>query len=160
VWIGLAADNRYPPCMNPSFVNEGGTVFAADSLPELAEQIGVDAAGLAKTVADFNAAVEAGSLEALSPPRATDKFQPNAIRTAPFHAIQLCAGMTYTMGGVMIDRNSQVLHDDGAPVAGLYAAGSATGGIEGGPSAAYIGGLSKAVITGLRAAEHISNLKG
>lgn len=160
VWTGLAADNRYPPCMNPSFVNEGGTVFAADSLAELAGQIGVDAAGLAKTVADFNAAVEAGSPEALSPPRSTKKFQPNALRTAPFHAIQLCAGMTYTMGGVMIDRNSRVLHDDGAPVAGLYAAGSATGGIEGGPSAAYIGGLSKAVITGLRAAEHISNLKG
>jgi fumarate reductase flavoprotein subunit len=159
VWTGLAADNRYPPCMNPSFVNEGGTVFAADSLAELAGQIGVDAEGLAKTVADFNAAVDANSIDTLSPPRATDKFQPSTIRAAPFHAIQLCAGMTYTMGGVAIDRDAQVLRDDGAPIAGLYAAGSATGGIEGGPSAAYIGGLSKAVVTGLRAAEHIANLK-
>ncbi len=41
-------------------------------------------------------------------------------------------------------------------IEGLYAAGSATGGTEGGPNAAYIGGLSKAVITGLRAAGAIA----
>ncbi|MGY8961049.1 MAG: FAD-binding protein, partial [Alphaproteobacteria bacterium] len=90
------------------------------------------------------------------PPRATDKFQPVAIRTAPYHAIQLCAGITYTMGGVSIDEDSCVQSTDGGAIKGLYAAGSATGGIEGGPHAAYIGGLSKAVITGLRAAEHIA----
>lgn len=156
VWTGLAADNRYPPCMNPAFVNEGGTVYAADSLDELAGMIGVDAAGLAKTVADYNAAVESQSMDKLDPPRATDKFRPRAILAAPFHAIQLCAGITYTMGGVAIDRDSRVLRDGGAAIDGLYAAGSSTGGIEGGPHAAYVGGLSKAVITGMRAAEHIA----
>lgn len=156
VWTGLAADNRYPPCMNPAFVNEGGTVYAADSLDELAGMIGVDADGLAKTVADYNAAVESGAMDTLTPPRATDKFRPRAILLAPFHAIKLCAGMTYTMGGVAIDRDSRVLREGGAVIDGLYAAGSSTGGIEGGPRAAYVGGLSKAVITGLRAAEHIA----
>jgi fumarate reductase flavoprotein subunit len=156
VWTGLAADNRYPPCMNPAFVNEGGTVYAADSLDELAGKIGADSAGLSKTVADYNAAVESGAMDALDPPRATDKFRPRAILTAPFHAIQLCAGITYTMGGVAIDRDSRVLRDGGDAIGGLYAAGSSTGGIEGGPHAAYIGGLSKAVITGMRAAEHVA----
>ena len=41
-------------------------------------------------------------------------------------------------------------------IAGLYAAGSSTGGFEGGPNAAYIGGLSKAIVTGMRAAESIA----
>ena len=60
------------------------------------------------------------------------------------------------MGGVAIDRDSRVLRDGGDAIGGLYAAGSSTGGIEGGPHAAYIGGLSKAVITGMRAAEHVA----
>jgi fumarate reductase flavoprotein subunit len=156
VWTGLAADNRYPPCMNPSFVTEGGTVFEASDLVELASLIGVDPGGLTQTVSAFNGAVDSDAMGALTPPRATDKFQPVAIRTAPYHAIQLCAGITYTMGGVSIDEDSCVQSTDGGAIKGLYAAGSATGGIEGGPHAAYIGGLSKAVITGLRAAEHIA----
>jgi fumarate reductase flavoprotein subunit len=156
VWTRLAADNRYPPCMNPSFVKEGGTVFEANDLAELAGLINVDPDGLAQTVSAFNTAVSSDAMGALTPLRATDKFQPVAIRKSPFHAIQLCAGITYTMGGVSIDEDSRVQSTDGAAIEGLYAAGSATGGIEGGPHAAYIGGLSKAVITGLRAAEHIA----
>jgi hypothetical protein len=37
---------------------------------------------------------------------------------------------------------------------GLYAVGGSGGGIEGGPKAGYIGGLAKAFVTGLMAAEH------
>ena len=50
VWNGLAADNRYPPCMNPAFVNEGGTVYEADSLEALAAQINVPGEALAMTL--------------------------------------------------------------------------------------------------------------
>jgi fumarate reductase flavoprotein subunit len=156
VWTGLAADNRYPPCMNPSFVKEGGTVFEANDLRELARLIGVDPDGLAQTVSAFNDAVGRDAMGDLTPPRATDKFQPVEIGKPPYHAIQLCAGITYTMGGLSIDEDSRVLATEGGAIKGLYGAGSATGGIEGGPYAAYIGGLSKAVITGLRAAEHIA----
>ena len=39
----------------------------------------------------------------------------------------------------------------GTPIAGLYAAGSCTGGLEGGPMAGYLGGLGKALTTGYRA---------
>lgn len=60
------------------------------------------------------------------------------------------------MGGLAIDAESRVLDQNQAAIAGLHAAGSATGGIEGGPNAAYLGGLSKGVITGLRAAQSIA----
>ena len=156
VWNGLAADNRYPPCMNPAFVNEGGTVYEADSLETLAAQINVPGEALAMTVATFNNALEGGVLASLDPIRTTDVVPAHPIQTPPFHAIELCAGITYTMGGLAIDAQSRALNTAGAPIAGLYAAGSATGGIEGGPNAAYLGGLSKAVITGLRAAECIA----
>jgi hypothetical protein len=42
----------------------------------------------------------------------------------------------------------------GAPIKGLYAVGTPVAGLEGGPRAGYVGGLSKAFILGLLAAEH------
>ncbi|MBO90083.1 MAG: hypothetical protein CMP14_11220 [Rickettsiales bacterium] len=159
VWNGLAADNRYPPCMNPAFVNEGGTVYAEDSLEALGKQIGIPGEMLAATVADYNEALDNGTLENLEPIRTADAVPAHPIKTAPFHAIELCAGITYTMGGLAIDDRCRVLDTNGLPIPGLHAAGSATGGIEGGPNVAYLGGLSKAVITGLRAAEHIAKYR-
>lgn len=152
VWNGLAADNRYPPCMNPVFVKAGGTVLEADNLESLAQLAGVSAEGLAKTVVDHNAAI-AGTGGALQPTRTTNRFKPQPIATAPYRAISICAGITYTMGGVAIDADSRVRHRDGGVISGLFAVGSASGGMEGGPNAVYLGGLAKAVITGLRAAE-------
>ncbi|MEC7396576.1 MAG: FAD-binding protein, partial [Pseudomonadota bacterium] len=130
--------------------------YEADSLETLAAQINVPGEALAMTVAEFNNALEGGALASLDPIRTTDVVPAHPIQTPPFHAIELCAGITYTMGGLAIDAQSRALDTAGAPIAGLYAAGSATGGIEGGPNAAYLGGLSKAVITGLRAAECIA----
>lgn len=152
VWNGLAADNRYPPCMNPVFVKAGGTVLEAGDLGSLAQMAGISAEGLAKTVADHNAAVT-GTGGAWQPARTTNRFKPQPIAKAPYRAISICAGITYTMGGVAIDADSRVQHRDGGVISGLFAVGSASGGMEGGPNAAYLGGLAKAVVTGLRAAE-------
>jgi len=151
VWNGIAADNRYPPCMNPTFVNAGGTVLEAGDIAGLANAAGVDADGLAATVAAYNAAIAGGP--ALDPARSALRFKPEPILKPPFRAIQLAAGITYTMGGVAIDAASRVERADGGVLPGLYAAGSASGGMEGGADAAYLGGLAKAVVTGLKAAE-------
>ena len=151
VWNGLAADNRYPPCMNPVFVNAGGTVLEAPDLATLAQKAGVSADGLSATVAAYNGAIESGAAQ--TPARTVSKFTPQPIATPPFRAIPICAGITYTMGGIAIDRDSRVQAQAGGAIPGLFAAGSASGGMEGGPTAAYLGGLTKAVITGLRAAE-------
>jgi fumarate reductase flavoprotein subunit len=48
-----------------------------------------------------------------------------------------------------------VLDTAGAPIDGLYAVGCASGGLEGGQTKGYVGGLVKSSVTGLRAAEHI-----
>lgn len=156
VWTGIAADNRYPPCMNPSFVSVGGTVLEAGDLAGLAAIIGVPADALAETVARYNDGVRDGEPGRLTPPRSSDRQEPQPIVAPPFHAIQVCAGITYTMGGIAIDDQARVLREEGGAVPGLYAVGSSSGGMEGGARAAYLGGLAKAVITGLRAAEAIA----
>ena len=81
---------------------------------------------------------------------------PLPIEKAPFYAIPLCCGITATMGGVSIDADCRALRADGSAIPGLYAAGSTVAGIEGGANAAYMGGLSKAFIFGLLAAETIA----
>ena len=144
--------------MNPAFVKEGGTVFSADTLDDLAEQINMPGEALNATVKSYNAALDNGTTGELSPLRTADVVPALPIQTAPFHAIEVCAGITYTMGGIAIDDASRVLDVEDRPVPGLFAAGSATGGIEGGPNAAYLGGLTKAVITGRRAANAIANV--
>jgi fumarate reductase flavoprotein subunit len=92
----------------------------------------------------------------LRPGRTATRYPPFPIEKAPFLAIPVCAGITYTMGGIAIDTHGRVKHRDGGVIGGLYAAGSATGGIEGGRLAGYIGGLSKAATFGFRAAEHVA----
>lgn len=78
----------------------------------------------------------------------------------PYFAIPLCAGITNTMGGIAVDAEARVKRYGGGTIDGLYAAGSATGGLEGGPQVAYVGGLMKAVVLGLLAAEHVCRERG
>jgi len=75
-------------------------------------------------------------------------------------AIPLAVGITYTMGGVRIDGRSRVLRSDGAAIAGLYAAGATTGGLEGGPRSTYLGGLVKAGTQALAAAADLAAALG
>ncbi|HSV77976.1 MAG TPA: FAD-binding protein, partial [Ramlibacter sp.] len=92
--------------------------------------------------------------------RSSDQTKPHAIRSLPLMAIPICPGITYTMGGIDIDANAQVLDTGGNPIPGLFAAGATTGGIEGGQNAVYIGGLIKAGSFGLLAAERVAALEG
>lgn len=153
IWAERGTFNLMPP--NPAFMEAGGKVFIAGSLAELAAQSGIDGAGLAAEVQRYNAAVDAGKTGELDPARSTAKYQAYPIRQAPFYAFPVCPGITYTMGGISIDADCRVLDANGQAIAGLYAAGCATGGLEGGPKTGYVGGLVKSSVTGLRAAEHI-----
>ena len=91
----------------------------------------------------------------LSPPRRSDRYRAWPIRTAPFYAMPICAAITNTMGGIVVDGNGAVLDQSDTPMPGLFAAGSTVGGLDGGPNAGYVGGLIKATIA-LRAAEAIA----
>lgn len=141
---------------NPLLASIGAAVHRANSLAELAGVAGLPADALANTVDRYNQALAAGMPAALDPPRTTLPMPAQPISKAPFYAVPLVSGITATMGGVRIDMGCRVLRRDEQPISGLYAAGSTVAGLEGGPSAIYMGGLSKAFIFGLLAAESIA----
>jgi fumarate reductase flavoprotein subunit len=111
------------------------------------------------TLAQYNRALAEGSLQTLPTPRSV-KVEPLPIVQAPLMAIPICPGITYTMVGIDIDAQAQVLDANATPIPGLFAAGATTGGLEGGKDSAYIGGLIKSGSFGLLAAERIASLEG
>jgi len=154
MWETAGKAAQIPP--NPELIAGGGTLHRADSLEGLGRIAGID--NLAATVASYNAALRDG--RPLLPPRSSRGGAAKPIETAPFFAIPICAGITNTMGGIAIDGHGRVKRPDGSIIPGLYAAGGATGGLEGGGAVGYVGGLIKACLFGLRAAEHATVRKG
>ena len=153
IWDGPPGRGHVQP-PNPLVVEAGGTLHRADTVAELAAKIGLSPQRLSDAVGEYNKAIEAGTLQSLSPPRGTETA-PWPIRTPPFYAMPICAAITNTMGGIIVDGDGAVLDENDTPIPGLFAAGSTVGGLDGGPHAGYVGGLIKAVI-GLRAAEKIA----
>ena len=93
--------------------------YVADSLSDLAAQLGIPEGELERTVETWNASCDAGFDGAFYRPAST--LTP--IRTAPFYA-QLCVPtMLSTNGGPQRNASGQVLHVEGEPIEGLYAAG-------------------------------------
>jgi len=101
----------------------------AQSLTELARALGLDAAALARTVGDYNAACRPGSFDhtvlddcgttELTPPKS---HWARPIDTAPFYAYPLRPGITFTYLGLKVDAQAAV-HFAGVPSPNLYAAG-------------------------------------
>ncbi len=152
IWKEVGQGAPYLP--NTYIEREGGTVHRADTLDALALRAGLPGDALRKTVAAHNAALEQHDFGLVSPPRSVKASPPRPIAVPPFLAVPICPGITNTMGGIAVDGDGQVRHSGGSVIAGLYAAGAAIGGLEGGAEVGYVGGLIKAVVFGLRAAEH------
>lgn len=155
IWAGPGGAFLLPP--NPALERLGATIHREDDLEALASKLGMQSRTLAQTVRDYNAAISSGHPETLAPRRtvrlATLATAPSPINGPGFLAIPLCAGITYTMGGIVIDADGRALDEQHRPIPGLYAAGATTGGIEGGANAGYVGGLAKAAVFGMRSAE-------
>jgi len=119
-----------------------GAVYRAPTLAELAEQVGIDSAALAKTVARFNEFAATGKDEDFGRgDSAYDRYygdprqRPNpclaALRQAPFYAVRIVPGDLGTKGGLRTDERARVLREDGTPIAGLYAAGNSSAAVMG-----------------------------
>ncbi|HZS36126.1 MAG TPA: FAD-dependent oxidoreductase [Polyangia bacterium] len=114
----------------------------AQTIGELAEKIGVDSKGLTATVERFNGFAKSGvdsefgrgaSLYDHFYGDLDQKPNPNlgTVEKAPFYALQVHPGAIGTKGGARVDSRARVLHVNGAPIAGLYAAGNVMAGITG-----------------------------
>lgn len=105
----------------PALVGRRSGVFRAERLEELAAAAGIDAAGLAATVAEFNAAVGRGGSDVLG-----RRLFPRPIAEPPFYAVQNHGINLISFGGVDVDAGLAVVGPHG-PVQGLYAVGELLG---------------------------------
>ena len=104
---------------------EMGTAFQADSIEELAEQIGAPADVLKASVERYNELCAAGE--------DTD-FNKDAqflyqVAEPPFYSTKVGACLLTIVGGVKVDRNLQCLDGENQPIEGLYAVGNASGSV-------------------------------
>ena len=108
----------------------------SDSIDGLADGLGVDVQGLVRTVEQFNAAVQPGEFapaaldgkrtEGIDPPKSNWALP---LDTPPYAGFAVTCGITFTFGGLRIDRNAQVLDTEDRPMPGLFAAGELVGGL-------------------------------
>ena len=126
----------------------GGRAGLAEDLDELAclpEEWGYRGDAIRDGVKRFNERVAAGL--ATAPGRELD---PLALDEPPYYVIETVPALTFPFHGVRIDDRARVLTENGAPLTGLLAAGSDTGGLW---HRAYAGGIASALVFGLTAAD-------
>ncbi len=139
----------------------------AESVPKLAEVMGVDVPALVSTVAAFNRAAGRGgtfrpdvlddcSTAGLTPPKSHWAIP---LDTPPFFAYPLRPGITFTYLGVAVNERAQVLTTGGSPLPHVYAAGECVAGNI--LTRGYLGGLGLTIgtvvgrIAGREAAGHV-----
>ena len=108
----------------------------ADTIPALAAALGIDPEGLARTVREFNDAVQPGGFDptALDGKRTLDIDPPKSnwalpLDTPPYVGYAVTCGITFTFGGLKIDEQARVLDSNDRPIPSLYAAGELVGGL-------------------------------
>ena len=106
---------------------KAGTLFRADTLEDLAKQVGMDPDILVQTIKTYNEDVDKGE---------DPEFHKNVFglkcEVAPFYATPRKPAIHHTMGGLVIDTKAHVLNKDGKIIDGLYSAGENAGGIHAG----------------------------
>ncbi|MBI4984229.1 MAG: FAD-binding protein [Rhodocyclales bacterium] len=145
----------------------GDFVFKANTLEELARQMGVDPAGLADSVGRNNQYADTGvDLDFHRGENAYDTYwavhgvAPNpclvSIDTAPYYGMKMTPGDTGTKGGPVTTDDGQAVDEAGAPIPGLYAIGNCSAAVLG---RAYAGAgctIGPGMVFAFRAVNHIA----
>ena len=124
--VGFEENNKFYNEMNHAAL-KNGTLFAADTIEELAKKVKLPPEVFKKTVEEYNAMVDSKK----DPLGRTAKMLSHKIAKAPFYIGPFGMCRHHTMGGARIDAKARVLDREGKVIAGLYAAGEVTGGIHG-----------------------------
>ncbi|MQG91627.1 FAD-binding protein [Pseudomonas sp. MN1F] len=141
--------------------------WKADSLEDLAGKIGIDAQGLAGTVAKVNDYARTGvDLDFGRGGNVFDRYygdcniKPNPclapLRKGPYYAMRLDAGDIGTKGGLLTNAQAQVLREDGSVIAGLYAIGNCSASVMGTSYPGAGGTLGPAMTFAYVAANHLA----
>ena len=162
---GIGAERPWP-ATNARLIRAGYLLRAAT--PEaLARAPGVDPAGLAPTLAGWNAAAAEGRDPDFG--KGGDAYRryigeaghaPNPcvapLDAPPFFAVRLRAGDIGTFAGLRVDAQARVLRADGTPVPGLHAVGNDMASVMGGTYPGPGITLGPALTFGVLAAEQLA----
>ncbi len=138
--LGFAAqifDQKVVHLLRDEYRIQQVTKGEADTLEELAEQLGIDPAGFVETIEAYNAAcqehleynptvLDGKSTSGVTPPK-TNWALPTD--TPPYLGFAVTCGITFTFGGLRINPRGQVLDTEDVEIPGLYAAGELVGGL-------------------------------
>jgi tricarballylate dehydrogenase len=129
-------DSKMAHLLRDEYRIREATRAESETIGGLAEAMGIDVEGLERTVAAYNAAVQAGEFdparqggkrtEGITPPKSNWALP---LDTPPYVGYAVTCGITFTFGGLRVDGQARVLDGDGRPIAGLYAAGELVGGL-------------------------------
>lgn len=111
--------------LNPRI--ENGSLKKCDTLEELADAMGFDAAAketFLATIERYNELAEAGEDVDFGKPA----YRLSDVSQAPFYAARIGGELLVTIHGVITDANSQPLRKDGSVIEGLYVCGNDQGG--------------------------------
>ena len=113
-----------------------GVPVEGDTITEIAEQLGLDPVKLNRVVDEYNAACDESvpfdsrikdgkAAMAITPPKTNWSIK---LDTPPFVGYPVTGGLTFTYGGVKINRRAQVIDTEDLVIPSLYGAGELTGG--------------------------------
>ena len=163
--LGIARPTPLPvePYIRSGYITAGATVA------DLAARCGIDPAGLAATLADYNRHARDGQDPAFG--RGSTPYNrlqgdpthgPNPcvapIEQGPFYAVKVVPGSFGTFAGLKSDARARVLDAAGAPIPGLYAAGTDMASVMGGHYPAGGINLGPAMTFGFIAGEDLAGV--
>ena len=143
---------KWEESFNKELDRKRGFVFKANTLEDLAKQIGLDPAALKASAERMNASAAN---------RTDSEFNKNPkflrpLATPPFYATKLLPRHLGTLGGVRITARAEAVDAKGVKIPGLYAVGTDAGGLYGDTYDLLLGGSTAgfAANTGRIAAEN------
>jgi fumarate reductase flavoprotein subunit len=111
----------FEQCVEDAIAQKNPDLFKADTLEELAEQLGIDVDTFVEAVEEYNEMCSSYDETFFK-----DRRFMKPIKKAPYYAGKFRPGGYGTLGGIKINENAEALDKDWNPVPGLYAAGTDT----------------------------------
>jgi succinate dehydrogenase/fumarate reductase flavoprotein subunit len=163
--LGIARPTPLPvaPYIRSGYIKTGRTI------KDLAVACGIDPAGLQRTIETYNQHARRGEDPAFA--RGSTPYNrqsgdpantPNPcvapIERGPFYAVKVIPGSFGTFAGLKTDASARVLDASGAPITGLYAAGTDMASVMGGHYPAGGINLGPAMTFGYIAARHAAGV--
>ncbi|KAL3478894.1 FAD binding domain-containing protein [Aspergillus californicus] len=133
-----------------------GSAPTLEGLVEILRQWGVDSVRAKCTIKEYETATrDKNGRQSLDAPvgRGGPPPAPLVEGDGPFYAIEVQPSITFTYGGIKIDKHGHALTPDNARIPGLLVAGVDAGGFS---NLGYAGGLALAFVTGFWAAREVA----